>query len=304
MNLPISLSSYNSEESIRLIQLLKEYRDLNCFNPSLIFFGDLIFISFRAYQATEQKPFHSYLLFFNKVDHSTNVVNLSNHYFNYGIDNVADPKLAVLNEQVWLTFNTGYSEKANKLYLAQVFPELQPPYLCQYSSRRRVEKNWSFFIEDGTLKALYSIFPVSILVAKRKDESSKSIKFTSLFTDGTVHLPNGLRSISIGTQAILKNGQLYLMAHEKKYFLGWRIYLGMPVRIKKVNRHYIRIDSNKRFIHSYWSLLGSLKKHNRNLWSCTYFSGLQIQADNKVILAYGVNDRRYAFKEVQFDKLW
>jgi hypothetical protein len=302
--LPTPLSYYNTKESLRLVELLKEYRNSNCFNPSLIFFGDMIIISFRAYQPIKRKPFHSYLLLFNKIDNSTKVINLSNHYSYYGIDNVADPKLTILNEQVWLTFNTGYSQKPNRLYLAQVFPEVHPPYLCQYISHRRIEKNWSFFIEDSTLKALYSIFPLSILIATRKDESKKIIHFDSQFTDNPDTIFNSLRYMSIGTQAILRNNQLYFIAHKKIYFLGRRIYLGVPLRIMKMNDRYVQIISNKRFIHSYWSLLGSLKKHNPKLWSCTYFSGLQIKLDNKVILAYGINDRKYAFKELHFNKLW
>jgi len=302
--LPTPLSSYNSKESLRLVELLKEYRNSNCFNPSLIFFGDMIIISFRAYQPIRRKPFHSYLLLFNKIDNSTKIINLSNHYSDYGIDNVADPKLTILNEQVWLTFNTGYSQKPNRLYLAQVFPEVNFPYLCQYASHRLIEKNWSFFIEDGVLKALYSISPLSILIATRKDETKKIIHFDSQFIDNPDPSLNGLRYISIGTQAILRSNQLYLMAHMKKYFLGRRIYLGVPLRIMKMNNRYVQIVSNKRFIHSYWSLIGSLKKHNPKLWSCTYFSGLQIKPDNNVILAYGINDQKYAFKELYFNKLW
>jgi hypothetical protein len=304
MTLPVSLLPYDSGESLQLTELLKEYENLNCFNPGLIFLDDRIIISFRAYPSAGQTPFHSYLLFYNKTDCSVKVIDLSQHYSNYGIDNVADPKLTVLNGEIWVTFNTGYSKIENKLYIAQVFPALQPPYLCQYPSRQRIEKNWSFFFDEGKLKALYSIFPLSILAATEKNESKKTIDFAPDFTDRQDNPSDGLRHMTIGTQAVFRNGGLCLMAHEKKYFWGKRIYLGVPVRIIKTGNHFTRMVSNKRFIHSYRSLLGSLKKYNVNLWSCTYFSGLQIIADNRVILAYGINDRKFAFKEIPFDKLW
>jgi hypothetical protein len=304
MTLPVSLLPYDSGESLQLTELLKEYKSLNCFNPGLILLNDRIIISFRAYPSAGEKSFHSCLLFHDKTDRSVKVIDLSQHYSNYGIDNVADPKLTELSGEVWVTFNTGYSKTENKLYIAQVFPSLQPPYLCQYASRQRIEKNWSFFIDEGKLKALYSIFPLSILAATEKNESKKTIDFAPDFTDRQDNPPDGLRYMTIGTQAVLNNGHLCLMAHEKKYLWGKRIYLGVPVRIIKTDTHYTRMVSNKRFIHSYWSLPGSLKKHNKKLWSCTYFSGLQIKSDNRVILAYGINDRKFAFKEIPFDKLW
>jgi hypothetical protein len=289
---------------LQLGQLLRDFRAYNCFNPSLIFFGELVIIAFRAFNATKTKPFHAYLLFFNKINYDVKVVNLSEQYCLHGIDNVADPKLTVLSDQVWITFNTGYSKKENNLFLAQVYPELNTPYLCKFAGRARVEKNWAFFIENGVLKAIYSICPVSILVEKRKDEINKTINFDSDYIEAIYPTQQEWKYLTIGTPAICKNNQLYLMAHERKYFLGRRLYMGVPVRIKKVNHQYIRIDSKKRFVHSYWSLLGSLKKHNKNLWSCTYFSGLQIKEDDKVILGYGINDQKYSFKEVSVDKLW
>lgn len=266
MILPVSLLPYDSRDSLKLTELLKEYKGLNCFNPSLMFLDDRIIIAFRAYQPTGHIPFHSYLLFHNKTDGSVKVINLSQYYSNYGIDKVADPKLTVLNGEVWVTFNTGYLKmQKNKLYIAQVFPEMQPPYLCQYDSRQVIEKNWSFFIEEGTLKALYSISPLSILAATEKNESKKTINFIPDFADRQDNSKDGLRYMSIGTQAVFRNGGLCLMAHQKKYFLGKRIYLGVPVRITKTGRHYARIVSDKRFIHSYVALLGSLKKFNKNL---------------------------------------
>ena len=43
-------------------------------------------------------------------------------------------------------------------------------------------------------------------------------------------------------------------------------------------------------VHSPESLLGSAVKHNTNLYSCTYFSGLQA-SDSGIALGYGINER-------------
>jgi len=49
-------------------------------------------------------------------------------------------------------------------------------------------------------------------------------------------------------------------------------------------------------IHSWKSLLGAKIKHNTNLFSCTYFSGLQASKDC-IRLGYGINDVGFGFSK-------
>jgi hypothetical protein len=301
----VPLKQYNTIESLQLIELLNDYKAYNCFNPSIVFVQGIVIIAFRALNASKTKPFHSFLLIYNHINKNKEIIDLSEYYLQHGIHNAADPKLTVLNDQVWVTFNTGYSKKIkNNLYLAPVYPKLGEPYLCHYADRQRVEKNWSFFSEKGVLKALYSIYPLTVIVEGKRDKGTKTIEFTQEFQEVNLPPQSRHRQLTIGSQAVLKNNKLYMMAHEKRYFMNKRCYVGVPICIQKENQNYVRIVSKKRFFHSYLSLLGSLQKHNKNLWSCTYFSGLQIKKDNNVILGYGINDLKYSFKEVNQNKLW
>jgi hypothetical protein len=56
------------------------------------------------------------------------------------------------------------------------------------------------------------------------------------------------------------------------------------------------------FVHSPESLLGDSVKHNTNLYSCTYFSGLQA-SDNRLSLGYGVNDVDFGFSTYSISDL-
>ena len=47
-------------------------------------------------------------------------------------------------------------------------------------------------------------------------------------------------------------------------------------------------------VHSRDSVQGSGVKHNSNLLSCTYFSGLQA-SDSGITLGYGINDVDFGF---------
>jgi hypothetical protein len=298
------LSSYNSYESLKLESLLEEYKKYNCFNPSIVYFGDYRIISFRAFSSNKKKPFNAYLLIFNIKDKCKKVLNLSTYYGNFDIANVADPKLTILNDSVWCTFNTGYSKGYNYLYLGKVFPSLRPPYLCDLKNRSIVEKNWAFFLEDGNLKALYSIIPLSIIRQIEKDNNKRIIKFSFEFYKNDDNDDYKRSNLSIGSQAIFRDNKLYLMAHKKFKILGRRLYFGVPVCIEKTPDRYISIVSKKKIIHSFLSLFGSTIKHNPNLWSCTYLSGFHFIDRKRVVIAYGINDREYGIKEIEFECLW
>jgi hypothetical protein len=55
-------------------------------------------------------------------------------------------------------------------------------------------------------------------------------------------------------------------------------------------------------VHSPESLLGSAVRHNDNLFSCTYFSGLQA-SEAGVALGYGINDVEFGFSRYEYEAL-
>ena len=87
------------------------------------------------------------------------------------------------------------------------------------------------------------------------------------------------------------------MAHRKLHLLRKKIYLG---KCCAFNFENLEMEAGKFWwVHSLKSMFGSRIKHNTNLLSCTYFSGIQISG-NMISLGYGVNDIGYGFSTHNF----
>lgn len=303
MNILRTLSGYDSQVSSFLRGLLDDLGVRNCFNPSFVYHGEMIIIAFRAYGQVKDKPFNSYLLIYNQADQSQKIINLTVEYSQYEISVVADPKLVNLFGDVWVTFNSGFSRDSNKLYLAKIYPDMDKPYLCEYLHRAGVEKNWAFFVEGDVLKAIYSLTPLVVLSVSGRDDVAHILYFCKGSEDVVCTENESKLLLSIGTQIVIWQGRMFLIAHVKKFFWGKRIYLGLPVIVDRGNGGYVLSLAQKKIVHSYISMLGSPVKHNKNLFSCTYFSGFQIRS-SRAILGYGVNDVDYSFKDVELNLLW
>lgn len=260
-------------------------------------------MSFRAFGECNERPFRAHLLVIDETAQRQELIDLSERYARYGIGNTADPKLAVLNDGVWVTFNSGYAAGGNEIFIAKVYPKMGRPYLCEYENRARIEKNWAFFHDGGLLKAVYALRPMSILVQQEQDDASYVKYFKAAFTEegAAPLLPKS--EITIGTQVVAAENGLYLIAHEKIRLGRKRMYMGVPTLLEEKDGVYSAYASRRRIVHSYWSMLGSRTKQNRNLWSCTYFSGLRL-AESSALIAYGINDLDYGFKEVPLETLW
>ena len=95
------------------------------------------------------------------------------------------------------------------------------------------------------------------------------------------------------------------MAHEKIFIKNKRIYFGRLICLKLQDKKLklIKIYPN-RYIHSFSSLLGTIKKRNTNLISCSYFSGFSFKEnENLIILSYGINDYNFAFASIPFKSI-
>jgi hypothetical protein len=302
MLLPIQ--NHQTHRSRIYISLLAPFENLNAFNPSFLHHDGRLYIVFRHFGADPRPPFEASLLTCDASGNIQDRLNLTQHLASFGVEAVCDPKLLILNQQLWVTFNDGWSATRNHIYLMQLSPVLGRPLECVFEERQAVEKNWAFFIEGRALKALYSIDPLRILTAPLPDDNTPTILFES---DGTPadqgkasHSPaNGL---TIGTQAVQRNGDLYLVAHEKWRLSRFRAYVGRWVRIRRDTDPFEVEVSRKRLCYSYRSLFGTRKRFNKNLLSCTYFSGLTIDGD-RVVLGFGINDVSLGFSELDIDAL-
>lgn len=290
-----SIKNCSSDFTRRCGSYLKPFVSRNCFNPSILLTGDETLIAFRAFGETRTKPFRAYL--FSTDGHASSVLDLSEAMEKFGITNVADPKLFSIGGEAWLTFNTGYSKTMNRLYILKVRPSLEEPRECTVENRQKVEKNWAFFEDQGGLRALYSIDPLVILDVNRgvNDE----LHFQKCFEAKRQQR----RPLTIGTPMMPCDDGYLFIAHRKVQFLGKRLYFGVPARLRIADGSYRMDLGAKRLIHDRRSLFGSWRKHNPNLISCTYFSGIARNGDD-VILSYGINDLTYEFASVSEGFLW
>jgi len=205
------------------------------------------------------------------------------------VPRLIDPKITQLNGEFYITFNSGYVPGGNDIFIMRIYPEIGSPRRLIYRNRQKQERNWAFFSERGNIYALYRINPLTVLKLENITSSTWEMGDGVCKDKVNKNLP---RDLSLGTQPFRKNGKFYFMAHKKLYLFRKKIYLGKCCGFDYEN---MEIEPGKYWwIHSLKSLLGSKVKHNTNLQSCTYFSGIQISGD-MISLGYGVNDVECGF---------
>lgn len=287
-----------------LDELLASTGAANVINPSMGRFGSAVHVAYRALP-DDGPPFRAHLLV-DRDDGSRQIVDLSAHAAAFGVEVVADPKLVELAGRLHVTFNSGYDPVRNELYLMEVAPRLGPPLRCEYAGRGAVEKNWGFFESGGRLQVLYSLRPLVVLRRTEPglDAPSGALCFEAAgpVVDATTRRPVDL---TIGTQPVLWNGRLLLMAHEKVHLRRRRGYLGRAVSVLDPfgAAASVRV-SPVRFVHSLASVVRQPRtRHNPHLLFATYFSGLQLDGDH-AYLGYGINDVDRSFARVEAGPTW
>ncbi|HIB49055.1 MAG TPA: hypothetical protein EYN07_10685 [Flavobacteriaceae bacterium] len=287
-----------TENSIVFPDRLKfELQDYNyVFNPSFLIQGNIRYCTFRV--SDTNRGIIEALLYVWKDDKVLLKVNLTEFFSSkLKIERVADPKLFVLNNEIWGTFNTGHVRKGqNQIYLFKVgLTGVEQTYKCIYESRQRIEKNWIFFYNNNEVYCLYGLGPLSILKLEKKEDGEATFKM--FFKDNNQNYPNH----SLGSPGVFKDGYLYFFTHYKFFFRNRRTYFGRAFCLKVDN---FEIHHNKNFyIHNFSSLLGGKKKFNPNLQSCTYISGITF-LDEYALISYGINDNDWHISKIKRKKLW
>lgn len=253
------------------------------FNPSYCRINNYNFLALRVCE-DRTSDIQSFLYKWLESD-SIDILNLSKYCtVEFDINKVADPKLVVLDNDIYCTFNTGHTKgSSNQIFITPIkdFQNLRVKE-CIYNKRNAIEKNWSFFMKNDVLHCLYGLDPLKVLKVSR--EESKYIIFEEVDTTTNIGI-----NASIGTQlSSLGGNQYFFMAHDKKIFRGKRIYFGIPLVFNKEN-YSLQKTSKSLFINSIETLFGNKFKFNRNLISCTYFSGCNVDEET-IILSYGIND--------------
>ena len=275
------------EDLLNYFEKLTSSLDIhNVFNPSFYCDENVKIFAFRAipHGSDELTP---YLSIEDKSGHL--VKNISADFCKeLNAVRLIDPKVAKINEEFYITFNSGCVPRGNDIFIMKVYPKMEPPKRAIYKNRKKQERNWAFFSDKGEIYALYWINPLKIL--KVKNISDKEWEMEDFYCGKE---DNGiLNGLTIGTQLSYSNDKHYFVAHKKLYFFGKKIYLGKFCELD-FSKKQIKTGKNW-LVHSFKSLFGSKLKHNTNLLSCTYFSGIQV-SNGSIKLGYGVNDVEFGF---------
>lgn len=298
----VRLKNYSNAKTEKLKSILMNINLKNIFNPCYKEFKKYHYISFRADSEVRDALAVSYLLCLDENYLIIYLINISTLYLNkYGIQRVHEPKLFVLNQSIFMSFNTGPSINGNEFYLAKINNDFPQPKKCIYEKRMLMEKNWAFYNFDNKLFAIYSLSPLITLEAVSIEKDKIIFKdISDLRSDFKF-----FKGFSIGSDIQKVDDKYFLMAHEKKFLHTKRIYFGKLVCLSFVNDKFkISKIYPYRYIHSFRSLFGTFKKRNINLISCSYFSGiLYCEKDEKILISYGINDFSFSFASIPLNSL-
>jgi hypothetical protein len=300
----ITLRNFEALEAVRLRRYVSSFNLLTPFNLSYVDLGKEKMAALRASTGLKSRDIRSYLIFDSLGE--IRLVDLSTYVTKFGIPSCADPKLFLMGAEVYCTFNTG-GRQGSSIYLMRIFPDLEQPWECVYANRSQQEKNWAFFCHQNRLTALYSIRPPQLIeeVSRLESSGKKYINFSSL---GPIQprVANGLPmafDVRIGTPIASVNDRYLFVGHLKISILGWKLYLGRPMEVV-YDEGVVSIKKSRIIlIHSFRSLFGSLRKPNRKLISCTYFSGIS-SIGGRVNLSYGINDINFGVSTNSWRELW
>jgi predicted GH43/DUF377 family glycosyl hydrolase len=296
MNMTFCEKNKSEELEAIFVKHLKDFDVKNVFNPSFYMNDEVEVFSFRAIQSHKEineKNIEAFLSIKSKKNNLTK--NLSNDLRRPR--RVEDPKVVELNGEIFITFNSGLHNKkphrANDIYIMKVFPQLGKQKRIIYEQRQRREKNWAFFYENGNVYSLYSINPLTILKVSKRERNTWTLE--KLYEQEQKNKD----VLTIGTPMFKHKDSYYLSYHNKIEKHGKKIYTGGILTFSFKDKSIIY--DNHSLTHSFESLFGADTKLNKNLYSCTYFSGLSI-GDNILSLSYGINDIDYGFAEFELNE--
>ena len=235
------------------------------FNPSYVVLGSLNYFAVRVYDEFSKSILA--LLFIWDNEDTIHTINLSRYFkINANLAKVSDPKLFVLNNKVWGTFNTGHTAKNNNtlgIFEIENF-KIEQHFLCNYENRSRIEKNWSFYAKDNNIFALYSLSPLTILKLTCFKNN------LAYFEDYYLNKTTNFKGYSIGTQLTKLKKDYLFIGHKKIVKKGKRLYFG-KVFLLSIDDEIVVKASGKWLIHSIKSLFGNKKKLIKTLFRVLIF---------------------------------
>jgi len=241
-------------------------------------------VKIYAFRGISKKNDYSMSYVWIEDGSSRTVKNISmDLYSELGGTRLIDPKVVKIKDEYYVTFNSGWLEEGNNIFIMKVYPQVEAPKKMIYENRSIQERNWAFFAEGDEVCALYQVNPLKILKLKKANNTTWEMD-DYYCGELDEKIDTGL---TIGTQLSKARERYYFVAHKKWPIFGRKLYMGrlcsfcFDTKTITQGKHWL--------VHSIKSMLGNRIKTNANLFSCTYFSGLQVEGDI-VKLGYGVND--------------
>lgn len=227
----------------------------------------------------------------------TRTLNLSAHNRDFDIERTHDARLFWFGQDLYMTFNTGHPESRsaqNSVFTQRVFPEVGEPLPLEIKPRQRVEKNILFEEVSGSLVAHYGYrsTPVSVITNLTGwsicPPTGNAVNVHEL--DGRT--PNARRgprrTYGQGTPWTPWGSSSVAIVNERTHWSGLRSYQGRLV----VRRDAAVTMQRGRLYHGAMSRLGSMRRRNKRLLHCTYFSGMTVFG-GRLLVSYGINDSKF-----------
>lgn len=208
----------------------------------------------------------------------------------------ADPRYFRLSDGLWMMWNNGHVDGANKQFLVKVTEDGLRPVgkareILMTGARRKTEKNWSLFEDAEGVWAVYSVTPHRILKVDMSSateincrltvESEWTAKYSQLYGA----LRGGAQPLHVGSQFFNMVHSSYLMPEGREYVAAVYQFedqypfkptqeLPTPVFVPAVLKK---------------SELENLHDLNPGTSRVVYPSGLVLRGDD-VIFSIGIND--------------
>lgn len=278
------------------------------FNPTMVdcVDGKLIVIARRVLNS---KRLLEFILVSKATGSIEEIKSIDSKFFSSSW--VADPRYFSFNGRKYVTYNTGHSERPNRIFLHRIYERersLGPSILIHKNgTRRETEKNWGFFEHNSRLFAVYSLSPLVILeFAERPDKNGGVITGNEKSNINWV-ASNYIRHFGEprgGASPVHVDGLFYCFFQSHKKTIFGDVYTGgvfvfkfdngfIPVAISRMP--LIRLNKDEFVLRHKIAL-------NKRVAACAYTTGCFFSEENNAFeISYGINDYAMGFCSIPKD---
>lgn len=230
-------------------------------------------------------------------------------YLKIQADWPADPRYFMYNLKRYITFNSGHFERPNKIYIQEISDDcalVGKPIEVKFNRRREIEKNWSFFEEEGQLYTVYSIYPFKVLSVDVNFLESVAICFEHVsYTWDVGSYQKKYGELRGGCSPIKYGESYYFVVQSNLLILGKSIYTANLIQFDKSSFEPQRIGRKPIFLMTFRQIfMKPLRMLNKRVFTCIYPTGAQITDDNNLLISFGINDFRASIRRYKLESIF